>query len=266
MLPRLFQLGPFTVHSYGLMVMLGFVAGIVLSSRLAKRRGLAGEALVDAAPVMLLASIAGARLLFVALNWGDFADRPWTILSVWQGGMSFHGGAIAGVASGIYCLKKRGLSPAMMVDAAAPGLAVGYAIGRIGCLLNGCCHGGPSDLPWAMSFPDGEDGVRYHPVQLYAAILNGLLTWWLARQYLAPHRVGQVINSFVGWYSVYRFLIESLRRGVSAKVVWGGLTEAQWFSAWSIVAAIAVHFLLLRGTTLLGAAPHRGEPLGETSG
>src|SRR5437016_4236357 len=100
MLPRLFQIGPFTLYSYGLMVVLGFAAGTALAARLANRRGLPGEAFVDGSVVILFAGVLGSRLLFVALNWSTYAAHPADILALWSGGLSFHGGAIAGVLAG----------------------------------------------------------------------------------------------------------------------------------------------------------------------
>ncbi len=239
MFPRL-QVGPLSLYTFGLLVMLGFVGGIFLARRLARERGLPGEAFPDAAAVILFASLAGARLLFVALNWGDYSARLADIIAIWQGGMSFHGGVIAGVVTGIVFMRRRRLPVLAMADAAAPALALGYAVGRLGCFLNGCCYGGPTGLPWAVPgayCQGGDPALHYHPAQVYAAVTNLALTALLVAAYRRPHRAGQVLALYVVGYSVYRFAIEALRAGVTATVLPIGLTEAQLFSLVCVVLA-----------------------------
>jgi phosphatidylglycerol:prolipoprotein diacylglycerol transferase len=231
------QIGPFTLYAFGLMVVVGFMAGIYLASRLARQRGLPGEVLLDGAVVILFTSIAGARLLWVSQNWSQFAGKWWEIIATWHGGMSFHGGAIAGVVTGLSFMRLRKVPALSMGDAAGPGLALGYAIGRLGCFMNGCCYGVPTELPWGVHFDASGPGVRSHPVQLYALAINLVLTALLVRAYRRPHRTGQVLALFAIGYSVYRFLIESLRKGVTADVLFMDLTTAQVFSVLAATAA-----------------------------
>jgi phosphatidylglycerol---prolipoprotein diacylglyceryl transferase len=242
MLPRLIELGPFTLYSFGLMVVVGFSLGIMLAGRLARERGLPGDAFMDGAVLILFASIAGARLLFVALHWREYAPHAGASLAIWQGGMSFHGGAGAGVAAGLLYMWRRRLPMLAMADAAAPALALGYAVGRLGCLLNGCCYGVPTTLPWALPgvyCQDADRSLSYHPTQVYSALIGLVLMAGLVHAYRRPHRVGQVMALFLGGYSVYRFGIEALRAGVTAKVLPVGLTEAQVFSLFAVAAAAA---------------------------
>src|SRR5687768_546020 len=172
MLPTLFHIGPFTLYSFGLLVILGFLAGTALGGKLARERGLPGDAFLDGAIFILFAGIAGARLLYVALNWKTFSGQLANVGALWQGGMSFHGGVIAAVAAGVLYMRHRKIPLLAMSDAAAPGIALGYTIGRIGCFLNGCCYGTPTDLPWGVVFPHAEVPVACHPTQLYATLLN----------------------------------------------------------------------------------------------
>lgn len=237
MLPQLFKIGPLTLYSFGLMVVLGFALGTYLAARLAKERGLDGEAFLDGAVIILFASIVGARLLFVALNSGEYAGHPLEVAALWRGGMSFHGGAIAGILAGFIYMRLRKLPLLAMADAAAPGLALGYAFGRIGCFMNGCCYGGPTNLPWGMHFPGTDPHLAYHPAQIYASAINFLLVGALIWAYRRPHRSGQILALYIAAYSVYRFAIEGLRKGVTAEVFWMGLTEAQVFSAVCVVLA-----------------------------
>jgi phosphatidylglycerol:prolipoprotein diacylglycerol transferase len=239
MLPTLVHIGPFTLYSFGLMVILGFLAGLAVGGKLARERGLPGEAWLDGAVFILFAGIAGARLLYVALNWKSFSGHLLNVGALWQGGMSFHGGVIAAVAAGVLYMRHRKIPILAMADAGAPGIALGYAIGRVGCFLNGCCYGTPTDLPWGIVFPHAETHVASHPTQLYATVLNLLLMGGLIALYRRPHRVGQVMAAYVVGYSVYRFLIESLRKGVTAEVLAFGLTEAQVFSLVCVALGIA---------------------------
>src|SRR5687768_15110186 len=116
MLPRLIQIGPITVYSFGLMVILGFGAGLYLATRLARQRGLPADACQDAALLILFASILGARVLYVILDWKRFASEPFGIAEIWRGGMSFHGGAIAGILTGVFYMRRRRLPVLAMAD------------------------------------------------------------------------------------------------------------------------------------------------------
>src|SRR5262249_5517470 len=157
----------------------------------------------------LVAGIAGARLLFVLLQWSYFREHPGHIARIWEGGLSFQGGLAAALVAGyIYC-RRRGLSFLQMGDILAPGVALGYSIGRIGCFLNGCCYGAPTNLPWACQFRDppitGPLTPPSHPTQIYASLLNlgifALLLMIWRRQRVA----GQVLWSYLLLYAVYRF-------------------------------------------------------------
>lgn len=263
MLPQLFKIGPFTLYSFGLMVVLGFALGTYLAARLARERGLDGEAFLDGAVIILFAAIAGARLLFVALNSRQYAGQLLEMAALWRGGMSFHGGAAAGILAGILFMRARKQPVLALADAAAPGLALGYAFGRIGCFLNGCCYGGPTTLPWGMHFPGTDPHLAYHPAQIYASAFSFLLVPALIWAYRRPHQSGQVLALYIAAYSVYRFLIEILRKGVTAEVFWMGFTESQVFSAVCLVLAGAWWMWLRnRGTpapTPSEAPPSRAE-------
>ena len=264
MLPTLVHIGPFTLYSFGLLVILGFLAGIALSGKLARERGLPGDALLDGAVFILFASITGARLLYVALNWKTFSGHLLNIGALWQGGMSFHGGVIAGIGAGVLYMRHRKIPLLAMADAVAPGIALGYAIGRIGCFLNGCCYGTPTNLPWGLEFPHAGVHEPCHPTQLYATILNLLLMGGLIVLYRRPHRIGQVMAAYVVGYSVYRFLIESLRKGVTAEVFALGLTEAQVFSLLCIALGAGWWIWLQKRGAPTGFSGEKGSPQDRT--
>jgi phosphatidylglycerol:prolipoprotein diacylglycerol transferase len=141
-----------------------------------------------------------------------------------------------------------------------PALALGYAIGRLGCFLNGCCYGAPTDLPWAFRFHDppvtGPLTAPSHPTQIYASLINlGIFAalWAMAMRKTRP---GQVFFAYLALYSIYRFGIEFLRKGYTAKVWLGGLTQAQIGSLVLLVLAVALYAWASRAKS---AAPEKLE-------
>ncbi len=241
----LFQIGPFPVHAYGLMMVVAFAAGIMLAGRRAKAAGVPPEYMLDLALVAMPAGLLGARAVFVALDPGlGWRDLP----AIWAGGLSFHGGLAAAVlACGLY-VRWRRLSFWQVADLVAPGIALGYAFARIGCFLNGCCYGTPTSLPWACRFYDPAVGVTppSHPAQLYASagslLVMGILLW------LSPRlRVrGQLFMSYVALYGVLRFVVEIFRHGATSTVAWQGLTLAQLVSLGLVLAGGLAAWMLER--------------------
>lgn len=205
------------------------------------------EHVFDMCLAALFAGIVGARILYIALDYNEFSGRPLDFFKVWTGGISIHG---AVVASTLYCWfysKKHKLNFAKFADICAPGLALGYAIGRIGCLLNGCCYGAACSLPWAMRFlKDGTPGVYTepsHPTQLYATILHLFLFGMLHLFNKRPHKNGETLYFFFTGYLLFRFLDEIYRKGATADIFMWGMTHAQVFS---LVALPVVIILWLR--------------------
>jgi phosphatidylglycerol:prolipoprotein diacylglycerol transferase len=245
----LFRIGPVPIFSYGFMLMVAFLVAAVLATREARRQRLEPEAILDLAPWILVASVLGARLAFVAQNADYFAAHPVEIFKVWTGGLTFHGGLAGGILAGVIFTWRRRLPFWRMADVIAPSLAIGYAIGRIGCFLNGCCYGSPTDLPWACRFPDSlaSGGLTppSHPVQLYAAAINVGIFLILQRSARRTSTPGQVMLSYVVLYSLYRFGIEFLRRGATASVIAGLITPAQLLSL-VLIACALVGLVLLR--------------------
>ncbi len=215
MLPYL-HLGELAIRTYGLLLLLGGLAMVVYiyywgipSSELNENhlkklsRHLPGLILLA-----LILAILGARLAFVIIHWDLFADQPLgNLLAFWRGGLTFHGGLILVLAALIlYCFWAK-IPLGKLLDLLAPSLALGYAIGRIGCFLNGCCYGYPTDLPWGIVFP-GVDQLARHPTQLYAFFLSILVFIVLLRLKRSSTFPGLV---FVWWlilHSGYRFIVE----------------------------------------------------------
>jgi phosphatidylglycerol:prolipoprotein diacylglycerol transferase len=172
----------------------------------------------------------------VALNWGEFSARPSEIVQIWRdGGLSFHGGLLGGILAGLLFAWGRRVPFATLADMTAPGLALGYGITRFGCLLNGCCYGAPTGLPWGIRFPLYPDSHiatdPSHPTQIYSAagsfLILAVLLWARARM---PAR-GQLFLLYLMLYSVMRAGIEVLRKGYTAQVLFDGITQGQAASA-----------------------------------
>lgn len=248
MRPVLFQLGPIAVRAYGAMLVLAFAVGILWAMREARLRRLGcrlpPERMIDTGLAALIGGLIGARILFVILdpNLG-WRDLPF----IWRGGLSFHGGLIGGITAVFaYAFAVR-VNPGLLFDAGAPSMALGYAIARIGCLLNGCCYGCPTNLPWGLRFPDLATGgltPPSHPTQIYSSLGSLVLFGILLRMRPLARVPGQLFIAYVGLYGVLRFIVEIFRKGYTAEVAIGPLTQAQVASIGLVVFAIIGWFAL----------------------
>lgn len=242
MYPVLLKLGPLTLYSYGLMVALGFLSGIILAAYLAKRSGIKPELILDIAPFILLGSLIGARLFYVIEFWPEFRGNPLEIFTIWKGGLVFYGGLLFAILGLLLAVNIFKLNFWRTMDILAPATALGYAIGRIGCFLNGCCYGIATKVPWAVKFP--TETVLRHPTQIYAS-LSGLLICGILLLFFFKYRKfdGLMLVWGLWLYGIYRFLIEFLR--VNPKYLFN-LTGAQWLSFLLIFLAAVLYFKLRR--------------------
>jgi phosphatidylglycerol:prolipoprotein diacylglycerol transferase len=229
--PVLFRIGSFEITSFGVLVAIGALIGIWVFQRELKRAGLP-ESGVDAAIAGVLGGLLGAKLLWTMEHVGE---EPLAGLLLSRGGMSWFGGLIGGVTAGIWMLRRRTIPVMAGLAAAAPGLALGHAIGRIGCFLVGDDYGRPSDLPWAVAFPKGlpPTDIPVHPTQLYEMALLLPIAWALIywRRHGVPDRV--VLGRYLVLAGVVRFAIEFIR--VNEPVL-GPFTLAHLISAGLAVA------------------------------
>jgi phosphatidylglycerol:prolipoprotein diacylglycerol transferase len=237
MLPVLFHLGPIPVRAYGVFVLLGFLLGLRYALwQIRRRPPAAGQApitaehIFDFSVIGLLSGIIGARLLYVLLDLGTYMKNPGEVLKLWSGGLTIVGGLLAGMLWAWWFCRKRKLQFLQLVDRLIPSFALAYAVGRIGCFLNGCCYGTACDLPWAVRFQTGSANgwtEPSHPAQLYSTIANlaffGLLHWRSQK----PYKPGEIFYGYLVLYCLYRFADEIVRKGASAEVLAYGLTQAQ---------------------------------------
>jgi phosphatidylglycerol:prolipoprotein diacylglycerol transferase len=241
--PSLLKLGPFTLHTYGALVAGGFLAGYAYSARLGERHGLPRERSADLAWIALLAGIVGARILYVLFNLPYFRQRPLEIVQFWQGGLVWYGGLAAALAVGVAWTIRAGVPTGLAADVFAPGVALGHAVGRLGCFAAGCCYGRPSSLPFAVSFhhPDtlAPMGTPLHPSQLYEAALDFGLFFLLHRLAARGRPAlgsGTLACLYAALYSVIRFAVE-FSRGDDRGPVWLSLSATQWVALAFLAAA-----------------------------
>jgi phosphatidylglycerol:prolipoprotein diacylglycerol transferase len=222
--PTLFHLGPLTLHSYGLMMTLAFIVAIWLAGRRARKEGLPQHFAIDISFILIIVSLVSARLTYVVGHWSDFREFPLDIISPIQhdgtigiAGLVLLGGVIGGIAATIVYVRIKRLPLLLVLDVLSAPVVIGMAIGRIGCFLNGCCFGFPTDLPWGCVFPEGSlAGFIYphtpiHPTQLYDMMLNAILFTLLLLLERRPHPRGQTFALFLVGYAIARFWVEGLR-------------------------------------------------------
>jgi phosphatidylglycerol:prolipoprotein diacylglycerol transferase len=239
--PILLKLGPINLYSYGFMLMLAFVAGILWALREARSsQEFTASHVVDCCLWLLIGSIAGARILFVLLNWQDYAGNPGSLWRLDKGGLSFHGGLLFGTLAVIIYTRIARVSLAGITDLLTPSIPLGYGLARIGCFLNGCCAGRPTSVPWAVRSPNeyGLLGPPSHPTQLYGTLSGLLMFGILVLLKRRGVRRGELFPLFLILYSVYRFLNEFFRREISGQPLAGldVVTQAQLASVLTILA------------------------------
>lgn len=249
-----FRIGTFAIHWYGLLLAIGFIAGIWTASQRAVRDGIPPEAVVDAGAWLIVGAIVGARFLYVISYWERlmqepmFPKAPWTeVFMVQRGGLVFYGGLIGATASGLIYVWKKKLPVWKFADALAPSIALGYVPGRIGCLMNGCCFGRETSVPWAIQYPREHSTFPHHvhPTQIYDALLSLGLYLGLAWLYRRKKFDGQIFATYLLCYAVTRSVVEAFRGDYPVSKMAGLVTPAQWVSI-GIFAAGAILFWRLR--------------------
>ncbi len=246
--PVLVRIGPLTVHTYGVLVAAGFLLGLALAVKQAKREGVPSERIIDIGFYVLLSAIAGSRLLFVIINAGHYAEHPLDIVRIWEGGLVFYGGLALAVPVAIWYIRRHGLDYRSVADIFAPSLAIGHAVGRLGCFSAGCCYGIPAKVPWAVTFLNPESvariGIPLHPTQLYEAageFVNFLVLMGLRQRRLFK---GQLFWTYVFLYSTLRFIVEFFRGDDARGFIAGGFSVSQGIS---VVAGLIALMVIVRG-------------------
>ncbi len=235
MYPEILRIGSLTVHSYGLMIALAILVSAIAIYREAPREKINADHVLEAVIVAAIFGLLGSRILYILLNWGYYSTKPLSAILTQFEGLTFYGAMFGGVIALFVWSRWRQFGFLKMADLLAPYLALGYAFGRIGCFLNGCCYGKEASVPWALPI-NMADTVLRHPVQLYAAF-GGLIIFILLKL-LRPHRpfVGFLLLTLFAFYGILRFIVEFFRY---SDVAWIGLSTAQLFSLGLTILSLA---------------------------
>ncbi|MBI5388448.1 MAG: prolipoprotein diacylglyceryl transferase [Verrucomicrobia bacterium] len=247
-----FHFGSWAIYWYGVLVASGFLAGLWTASRRGLRDGLPAEKVLDTGVWIILGAMLGSRALFVATYWNEeFAGKPFlAVFNLRQGGLVFYGGLIGASLATVVFARLKQLPLWKLADAFAPSIALGAAFGRLGCLMNGCCFGRDTGLPWAIHFPadHATQGAGVHPTQVYDSLLNLALYAGLAWLYRRKKFDGQVFAAHLIGYALLRSLVEVFRGDYKPQEYYlgGWVSPAQFVSVGILVVGLVLLVLLPR--------------------
>src|SRR5687767_6360092 len=253
--PILFEAGGLTIYSYGVLLAAAYLLGLQFALIRARARGLPSQQVMDLGIWIIISALAGAKLLLLIVDFDQFTANPRDLLGLARSGGVFYGGLIAAVAVALIYLRRHRMPLWTTTDVFAPGIALGHVVGRLGCLLAGCCFGRPASVPWAITFSDPAAranvgtplGIPLHPTQLYEAGAEALILVLL----LLFERRGRPFPGRTFWtymllYGVSRFVVE-FYRGDSRGMVFDTLSTSQFVSVLLVPLSIVMLILLSRG-------------------
>jgi phosphatidylglycerol---prolipoprotein diacylglyceryl transferase len=256
MYPRLFELGPITLYTYGVLLAAAYLVGLKLAMVRAKARGLDANRVLDLGIYIIISALVGAKLLLLVTDFRTFRADPRELLTLARSGGVFYGGLILAVVVALWYIRRVGLPLWTTCDVFAPGIALGHVVGRFGCFFAGCCYGKPTTKPWGITFTDpfaasnvGTPlGVPLHPTQLYEAGAELLILIVL----LVTERKGRPFPGRTFWlymllYAVSRFVIEFFRGDERCTVFM--FSTSQFISLLLAPLAVAMLLYLSRAKT-----------------
>jgi phosphatidylglycerol:prolipoprotein diacylglycerol transferase len=230
MYPTIFQIGSFKLASFGVMMVIALLAGIAMARKRAPSHGLVPDNVTDVSFWLILGGILGARIFFIAQEFPYYISHPRELFSIQFQGLTSFGGFIVGSLAAAFACKKKGIPPMTFLDVIAPAFLLGHAIGRIGCLLNGCCHGAPTNA-WFGVY-SAENHQYDAPAQLYDSAMNiGALFLLLFLEKRFP-RHGFSFGMMMILHGFARFIYEFFRAGSSSTTIGNSpFTEGSWYHA-----------------------------------
>jgi len=240
-----FYIGSRPIHWFGVMLALGFLAGLAHWTWQGRGTHRTADYCSDMFMILVLSGVIGARLAYVIANFRDFAGNPLEILMIQKGGLIFYGGLIGACVGVALFARRRQDNLADLADFVVTALPLGHAFGRIGCFLNGCCYGGLTDhvcgvhyparsIPWldqvhaGLITREAPTSLAVHPVQLYETAVNLALFGLLALLYRRRHPRGAIAALYLLLYPAWRFAVEFLRG--DPRLRWTAFSIAQWVS------------------------------------
>lgn len=267
MYPRLLELGPITVYSYGVLLAAAYLLGLYSAVRRARRFGIDADRVLDMGIYIIISALIGAKLLLLIVDFEVFRANPRELWTLARTGGVFYGGLVVATIVGLWYVRRHRLPVWLTGDAIAPGIALGHVVGRMGCVLAGCCYGKPTALPWGITFSDAYAAanvgtplhVALHPTQLYDAAAELLILIVL----LATERrwrpfAGRTFWGYMLLYALSRFGVEFFRgdpRGMLA-----GYATSQVIALALIPISIVMLVVLAKRGASPAAAPAAGKP------
>jgi phosphatidylglycerol:prolipoprotein diacylglycerol transferase len=245
MWPVLFKVGTFEVRSFSLLVLIAYGVALWMAARRAQRYGLEPGKVADVGLWLLLGGIIGARLGFIVQELGYFLSNPRELLTFRFEGLTSFGAIVGGVIVAIIWCRATKYRLARFLDLFALPMLIAHAIGRVGCLLNGCCYGGPTDLPWGVHF-EHKNEMLFHPAQIYDSlmVLVGALAVWFVEK--RPLRRTQSFWASVVVYGLSRYIYEFWRAGTTS-TYWNKLPITQAQAAAALMVILGVVFFVYAG-------------------
>ena len=258
--PYLFHIGSWGQPTYGLLVALGMLSGLVVLFRLSRQQGLDPDKMWNTAFLAIFSGVVGAKLLMFLVDFDYYSKHPAEIFSLGtlQAGGVFSGGLVLALVVCWWYMRKNKIPFLRAADCFAPGLALGHAFGRIGCFAAGCCYGHPTHVPWAVVFTNPTSqvdasllGIPIHPTQLYEMIVefvNFALLYWLIKR---KRFEGQIVGLYMFIYGIARFFLEFLRGDPGRGEFFGIITGTQ---------AIAIGLVIAGGVLWMIRVPLKQPP------
>jgi phosphatidylglycerol:prolipoprotein diacylglycerol transferase len=249
------------------MLTVAFLIGTMIAVKRAKKFGMQPEEIINVVVVIMIASIVGSRLLYVLENIEYFADNYSSIFFVSQGGFSYHGALFLSLVVMLLWLKRKKISIGLMFDILAPSVALGFFFVRIGCFLNGCCFGNPTNMPWGVTFPINSPAglvhknTAIHPTQIYSS-LSGLVAFffllWINQKKQFAEGSGLLFLIFLILSAIWRFIVEFFRYNDSHSFTAIYLTQFQIYCIGIFVISTTLFVSIYGKVTSRIQIPKRG--------
>jgi phosphatidylglycerol---prolipoprotein diacylglyceryl transferase len=256
MYPKILEIGPITIHTYGLLLAAAFIAGIWITSRNARKQGMNADSIWNMGLLIIFSALVGSKIILFFSDYSYYVQHPRDIfsLSTLRSTGVYYGGLLLAIGAAVWYVRARRLPLWATADLAVPGIALGQAIARLGCLSAGCCYGKVSTMPWSITFTSQYAyenvgvplNIPLHPTQIYesaaAFCLFVFLLWRLSKK----HVTGQILLEYLGLYALIRFVIEFYRNDDRGFILHGLLSTAQLVAILTIIGSAAAYYLLRR--------------------
>jgi phosphatidylglycerol:prolipoprotein diacylglycerol transferase len=241
-----YKIGPITIYSWGTFVALGFLVGILLAMRWAKKENIDPDHVLNVSVWSIISSIIGARIVYVIKYWNSYKSNPISMLHLWDGGLIFFGGFLVALSVVLLYLWRYKISYWKFLDIIAPSVAIGSAIGRIGCFLNGCCYGYETPLLWGVKFPN-LFGYR-HATEIYYTVAFIIVFIYLLYIKRFKSFEGEVTTKFFIYYPFAFFIVEIFRD--NPRILWH-FTGSQIVSLVLIIFGLYTYNRRLKGLSII---------------